>query len=274
MPAMRPTIVLCLALGLLLAGCATPEGLVKVPGGAFYMGTTLEDTDLEAQSYGLPDPWYVDEHPYRRLKLPTFYLDRTEVTNAEYQAYVDAHPLATAPDDWSLRRFPPGRGAHPVVYVSWHDAEHYCRWRGGRLPTEAEWEKAARGPKANIYPWGNTFDPSRANLSTGPFDRGRTRPVGTLPKGESPYGAEDMVGNVWEWTADDYAPYPGSTDTAEGFGQGFKVVRGLSFEAVGHYPALAYRKVLAVTARASFRGYDHPTARLRDVGFRCAYDPA
>jgi formylglycine-generating enzyme required for sulfatase activity len=256
----------------LLCACAAPKGMVRVPAGTAYVGTTLVDEDLEALNLGLPEPWYVDEHPYHPVHIPTFYIDRTEVTNAAYQAFIDANPLQRAPDDWSLRRFGPGRGELPVVYVSWHDADHYCRWRGARLPTEAEWEKAARGPKGTIYPWGNTFALTRANVSTGPFDRGRARPVGSLPEGASPYGALDMIGNVWEWVADDYAPYPGNLETVDAFGRGYKVTRGLSFEALGHFPPLAYRKVVAVSARASFRGYDHPTARLRDVGFRCVQD--
>jgi formylglycine-generating enzyme required for sulfatase activity len=262
----------CLLAAVLLAGCAAPQGMVRVKGGAFRMGTTLVDEDMEAVNLGLPEPWYVDEHPYHKVDLPTFYLDRTEVTNAAYQRFLEANPAQRQPDDWSLRRFPPGRGEHPVVYVSWFDADHYCRWRGARLPTEAEWEKGARGPKDNIYPWGNTWDPSKANVSSGPFDRGRTLPVGSLPAGASPYGALDMIGNVWEWVADDYTAYPGSSDDLDAYHEGHKVVRGLSFEAVGHYPPLAYRKVIAVSARSSFRGFDHPTARLRDVGFRCAVD--
>lgn len=267
MPGRLLPILLCLA----LCACAAPQGMVKVRGGAFSMGTDMVDEDLEAIHLGLPEPWYVDEHPFHRNSLPTFYIDRTEVTNAAYKEFLDTHPEATAPDDWARRSPPHGLENNPVVYVNWYQADHYCRWKGGRLPTEAEWEKAARGPRALIYPWGNTFDPARANVSTGPFDRGRTAPVGSRPAGAGPYGTVDQIGNVWEWVADDYAPYPGNDEEVTAFGEEppFKVMRGLSFEAVGHYPALTYHKVVAVSARSSFRGYDHPTSRLRDVGFRC-----
>ncbi len=267
----RTLLLLCVCL-LLPAGCATPDGMVRVGGGSFYMGTDRVDEEMEAIGLGLPDPWYADEHPYHPVLHDTFFIDRTEVTNAQYQVFLDASPAEGAPDDWSRRRYPQGQGDHPVVYVNWIQANHYCRWKGGRLPTESEWEKAARGKKSFIYPWGNRFEPEYANVSSGPYDRGRARPVGSLPQGKSPYGAVDMVGNVWEWVDGDYKPYPGSSKEVSGYAEGHKVMRGLSFEAVGHHAPLQYLRVVTISARASFRSYDHPAARLRDVGFRCARD--
>lgn len=263
-------LVCCLTFG----GCATvPKGMVKVPAGPFVMGTSQTDEDLDAISLGLPEPWFADERPARTVTLPTFYIDRTEVTNRAYGAYIASHPEAAAPDDWSRREIPPGREDHPVAYVTWHHADHFCRWLEKRLPTEAEWEKAARGPDGLAYPWGNDFDRRRANVSKGPFDRGRTESVGSHPDGASPYGVLDMIGNVWEWVRDDYAPYPGNDEPVEAFHGGFKAMRGLSFEAVGHFPPPTYGEVVAKSARAAFRGYDQPATRLRDVGFRCAKDP-
>ncbi|MDH4228153.1 MAG: formylglycine-generating enzyme family protein [Nitrospirota bacterium] len=258
---------------LLLGGCATASGngRVRIPAGPFPMGTATVDEMMEATNYGLPEPWYVDEHPLHEVRLPTFWIDRTEVTNRDYQKFINAHPEVHAPDDWSRRQYAPGKDEYPVVYVTWYHADFYCRWRGGRLPSEAEWEKAARGSGGRVYPWGDEFRPELANLSVGPFDAGRAHAVGTTPGGASPYGVLDMIGNVWEWVADDYAPYPGADpEAAENFGKGHKVVRGLSYEPLGHFPGPDYRRVLEVTARASFRGYDPPNARLRDVGFRCA----
>jgi len=248
--------------------------MVRIPGGSFFMGTQMVDEEMEGINLGLPEPFYTDEHPWHSVRVNGFLLDRTEVTNAAYQQFIDANPQIHAPDDWSRRRHPAGQGNYPVAYVTWHHAQHYCQWRGARLPTEAEWEHAARGPENHIYPWGNSFEAYRANLSTGPYDRGRSRPVGTTPGGTSPYGAVDMSGNVWEWVDADYAPYPGSTEGVTAFSENppFKVMRGLSFEALGHFHGDTYQKVVAISARSSFRGYDSPNARLRDVGFRCAAD--
>ncbi|MBI5136437.1 MAG: SUMF1/EgtB/PvdO family nonheme iron enzyme [Nitrospirae bacterium] len=272
MNARRPPVLLLLS-ALLLSACAVPQGMSKVKGGTFHMGTDMVDTEGEALAVGLPEPFYADEHPFHPVRLRTFLMDTTEVTNARYQEFITATPHVPAPLDWSRRTAPQGKEDHPVVYVSWADAQHFCAFAGGRLPTEAEWEAAARGPEMRIYPWGNTWDPAKANVSTGPFDRGRTLPVGSLPAGAGPYGHLDLIGNVWEWVNADYAPYPGNDAPIQAFMEGYKVMRGLGFEAVGHYLPEDYARVMAISARSSFRGFDHPGARLRDVGFRCLYEP-
>lgn len=261
-------IALCAPLaGRLRAG--VPSDMVRVPGGEFIMGTDEVDEEQMALALGLPNPWYEDEHPARRVHLPSFYIDRFEVTHAHYEKFVreTGHPH---PPDWAGGRYAPRRANYPVAHVSWYDARDYCLWRGKRLPTEAEWEKAARGPDGRKYPWGNRFDPNRANVARKAEMYGSTAPVGQYEDGRSPYGAYDMIGNVWEWTDSYYKPYPSSAADNEYFGEEYRINRGLSFVAVGHYPSRLYLKVASVVARASFRSFDVPEARLLDVGFRCA----
>ena len=243
--------------------------MVYVPAGPFLMGTDDTDADNLALEQGFPTPWYVDEHPLHRVKLPAFYIDKFEVTNERYLEFVKAANRA-APDHWVQGRVPDGKARLPVVYVNWYDAEAYCKWAGKRLPTEAEWEKAARGSEGLNYPWGTTFDPSRASIAgaavmlTGPVE------VGRYETGKSPYGAYDMIGNVWEWTDSWYMPYPGNGYKSEYFGQNLKVNRGVSFMSVGHFGGEDYQKVSSIVARAAFRSYDLPLSRMADIGFRCA----
>lgn len=233
-----------------------PAGMVWVPPGPFVMGTDA----------GRPD-----ESPPHVVDLPGFYIDRYEVTAAEYARFLnargsltcDGHPCA---DLWPENpqsplqvvsytvRARPGLGSHPVTWVSWYGAAAFCAYYGKRLPTEAEWEKAARGPDGRRYPWGNEYLPGRANA--GGVHRG-TLPVGSLPLGASPYAALDMAGNVWEWVADWYHPYPGSSYRSPFFGH-YKVVRGGSW----NHPVF--------DARTTARDIAHPARRLGVVGFRCA----
>lgn len=134
------------------------------------------------------------------VHLPAYFIDRYPVTNAEYEVFVQAtrHDF---PSHWRKGKPPPGKENHPVVQVTWFDAEAYARWAGKRLPSAAEWEKAARGTDGRAYPWGEAFDPSRLNCGVGgPFT---TTPIGQYsPQGDSPYGVSDMGGNVYEWTND------------------------------------------------------------------------
>lgn len=148
--------------------------MVFVPAGEFYYG---------------PDRM--------KLTLPDFYIDRFPVTNAEYKKFVEATGAAE-PTHWRRGTWPEGKADHPVVNVTWEQAAAYAEWAGKRLPTEEEWEKAARGTDGREWPWGSTFDPSRCNTNeSGIWD---TTPVGRYsPAGDSPYGAADMAGNVWEW---------------------------------------------------------------------------
>ena len=172
-----------------------------VPAGEFLMGSDPK-VDKDACD---------DEQPQHQLFLPEFYIGKVPVTNAQYAGFVKA-THRKAPDHWEKGAIPAGKAEHPVVNVSWQDAVDFCRWlseatrRSFRLPSEAEWEKAARGTDGRIYPWGNQApDEKRCNFG---MKVGDTTPVGKYPDGASPCGALDMAGNVWEWTSSVYKPYP------------------------------------------------------------------
>ncbi|MCC6454037.1 MAG: SUMF1/EgtB/PvdO family nonheme iron enzyme [Caldilineaceae bacterium] len=161
-----------------------------VPAGPFLMGSRAEDTVA-----------FDDEKPQHEVDLPGFWIMRTEVTNAQYARCVAAAIGRCDPpanDFWNQPEF----ADHPVTHVNWEQAGAYAHWVGGRLPTEAEWEKACRGLDNRIYPWG-AYEPNSERLN---FDGnvGAPTKVGSYPEGASPYGALDMAGNVWEWTADWY----------------------------------------------------------------------
>jgi formylglycine-generating enzyme required for sulfatase activity len=178
------------------------------------------------------------ESRQRVVEVAAFELSRTPVTNAQYATFV-AETAAAPPPHW------PAPPDHPVTFVDWHEASAFCAWAGGRLPTEAEWEKAARGTDARTYPWGDEEDAARAAIGAG-LKHGTTAPVGSHPTGASAYGLQDMAGNVWEWTASEYPP-------------GERVLRGGSFAS----PGLAW-------ARCSFRSHSKPERRQAHIGFRVA----
>ena len=173
---------------------------VYIPPGPFTMGTDSPRADEQDQ-------------PAHTVTLPGYYIDKYPVTNAEYARFVAA-TRHRPPLDWEQGRAPAGKLLHPVTMVSWYDARDYCAWEGKRLPTEAEWEKAARGTDGRRWPWGNRMDPSRLNTY---YNVGATTAVDRYPQGASPYGVMDLAGNVSEWTASDFAPYAGSKAPAELF---------------------------------------------------------
>lgn len=170
-----------------------PE-MIRVPEDEFLMGS--KSRHKYAQN---------NEEPQHTLNLPTYYIARMPVTNAQYAAFIQA-TKRNPPSHWKgrYRHAPKGKESHPVVYVSWYDAVDYCNWLSGetdkpfRLPSEAEWEKAARGTKGLIYPWGNWWSKQRCN--SGEDDWDDTTPVESYPRGASHYGLLGMAGNVWEWT--------------------------------------------------------------------------
>ena len=217
--------------------------MVKVPAGAFTMGGGDQE----------------DERPAHHVHVSAYWIDRDEVTRGEYQKCVAAGACA-APDGEGDTRV-------AVTGVSWRDAEAYCRFAGKRLPTEAEWEKAARGTDGRIYPWGN--DPSCAQANFGNFqgegrcpqNPGKPVAVGSYP-GASPYGARDMAGNVWEWVADRYDPryyHHSPARDPQGPSTGDKrVVRGGACCSMFGLP------------RASNRLAFPESYRDIDIGFRCA----
>jgi formylglycine-generating enzyme required for sulfatase activity len=216
------------------AAVPAPEGMVYVPGGKFEMGRSNGD------EY---------ERPAHTVNVGPFFIDRTEVTNEQYQRFVN-ETGHRAPTHWPNGRFTPAEAKMPVVNVSWDDANTYARWAGKRLPTEAEWEFAARGTDGRVYPWGNTW--IAAAINAGHANNGHIVEVGRFPAGASPFGALDMCGNVWEWTASNPQSYAeGQSEIAPG-----KVIRGGAFDVPSDRATATYRGVL-------------PADRLRDkTGFR------
>ncbi len=243
-----------------------PE-LLHVPAGEFLMGS-----DPGRDRFALSN-----EKPQHSVYLPDYYLARMPVTNAQYLAFVTATEHEP-PEHWGSGKPPTGREEHPVVNVSWYDAMAYCRWlaevtgKPYRLPSEAEWEKGARGVDGRLYPWGDSWDPERCNSREGMA--GDTTPAGAYPQGASPFGLLDMTGNVWEWTMslwgeDPHEPqfeYPYDPDDGrEDIEAGISVWRVLRGGSCIYNP---YR------ARAAYRFRLGPNRRnLSYGGFRCCVGP-
>jgi formylglycine-generating enzyme required for sulfatase activity len=187
--------------------------MIEIPAGPFIMGSDGGDAE---------------DGPAHEVDLPAYEIDKFEVTNADYEKFVEATGHETFAETQEYRNWrdewAEGEDNHPVVMITWDDASAYCEWLGKRLPSEAEWEKAARGEEGLNFPWGDEWDSEKANVK----DRGLrgTASVGSFGDGASPYGVEDMAGNVWEWTADWYDAYPGNTAGDAYYGEKFKVTRG------------------------------------------------
>ena len=186
-----------------------PEDMVYIRHGFFTMGIDqtppLKPTrEMTAYDKRMTAPWsaeaFHDESPAHPVLLDAYLIDKYEVSNHSYRAFIKATGHA-APAYWDDPRL--NRQELPVVGVNWYDAKAFCEFHKKRLPTEAEWEKASRGPRANLYPWGNEFDPQKANFGK---RRESTAPVDAYAEGVSPYGVHNMAGNVFEWVADWYDP--------------------------------------------------------------------
>lgn len=204
--------------------------MIVIPGGDFLMGSSdahvQEALQLARERHaGAIEAWFLDEAPMHTVHLEAYAIDKYPVTNAQFEAFVKATKYE-AQGDWRSA-YTEGKENHPVVLVTWYDACAYAKWAGKRLPTEAEWEKAARGTDGRKYPWGNKWDPIRLNCHESGYRT--TTPVGQFPEGASPYGVMDMLGNVWEWTQDNYNPYPDSEFWTDKFGSRYKVFRGGSW---------------------------------------------
>ncbi len=219
--------------------------MVFVPAGDFVMGSNT----------GAPD-----ESPQHAVQLDAFWIDRYEVTNEQYTKCVRVGVCAPSrcPDD-SLVNAP----NQPVVCVTWHDAVQYANWVGGRLPTEAEWEKAARGTDGREYPWGDEFDRAKCNDGWGGFNPS-TSPGQYSPEGDSPYGVANMAGNVSEWTSSLYRPYPYHADDGreDPVGDEARVVRGGSSS-----------RDFDWYFRCAYRNWALPGGWLFTYGFRVAVCP-
>ena len=242
--------------------------MVQIPAGSFVFGTDKKDESAEALSLGVPKPWYADEGPEQSVFLKSFYIDRYEVTNQRYKIFVD-DVSSVPPADWTGNKFPEGKGDFPTVNITWYDAANFCQWAGKKLPSEKQWEKAARGETRNVYPWGNEFQAGYANLSTKSGSKNSLAPAGSHPKGATSLGVHDMVGNAWEWVEDDYAPYKGSAYKSKFFETGVKVLRGQSAKDIGHFPGASYLSALKMFSRSGYREFADADQPELDVGFRC-----
>jgi eukaryotic-like serine/threonine-protein kinase len=236
--------------------------MLYVPAGSFTMGTTIDQATTECQDC---KPSLVsDEQPPHSVNLDAFWMDKTDVTNAMYALCVKAGvcqaPVLTSSATRSSYYGNTQYADYPVIYMSWTDANAYCGWAGARLPTEAEWEKAALGTDGRIYPWGNGRpDKSLLNYNS---QIGDTSAVGSYPSGASPYGLLDMAGNVWQWVndwydANYYASSPVSNPQGPASGDG-RVLRGGAWNVNGYLVLPAYRSVFG------------PTNALNYFGFRCS----
>lgn len=265
--------------------------LLFVPSGEFVMGTT--DAEIDPVWYDLclpyksncPHLWFEDEEPKHTVALRDYWIGQTEVTNAQYRRFVEAGGYdnqrywsesgwawkertgITAPLYWTDSNW--NGDDYPVVGVSWYEAEAFANWAGARLPTEEEWEKAARGTEGLTHPWGNTWDSTRLNYcdrncpyswkdSEGDDGYAFTAPVGSYPSGASPYGALDMAGNVWEWVDAWYKGYPGTERQSVAFGETYRVLRGGCWF---DEPA---------SGRGARRYAVDPEMRVEAIGFRLA----
>ncbi|HKP58168.1 MAG TPA: formylglycine-generating enzyme family protein [Polyangiales bacterium] len=251
-----------------------PPSRIRIEAARFWMGSNddaiaraVEACLLAPPSSGRCTPeLFADEQPEHEVYLSAYAIDRLEVSNQAYLRCVSAG--ACAPSGISESDVRLGRAEHPVAEVSWREAENYCRWVSGRLPTEAQWERAARGDSARTFPWGRVWNPKLANHGAGDGSESEqdgfrfAAPVDAFPDGHSFYGLLNMAGNVWEFVADRYGAYDAERSGVEPQGPregSERVIRGGSWRTAPHG--------LRATARARIPEGE----RRADVGFRCAY---
>lgn len=220
-----------------------PAGMVYVPGGTFQMG---RNTTEGGEAYDAPS---------HAVTIPPFFMDMHEVTNADFAEFVNA-TKHQSPTTWTTGSYPSGASKKPVTGVTWDDAVAYARWAGKRLPTEAEWEFAARGTTGFVYPWGNQWEKGSLSRSRSnePSD------VGSNTNNKSPFGVFDMVGNVWEWTTSDLRAYPGGTLPSSSAGSNLKVIRGCMYKCNLNQMTTTYRRGWPATGNYEYK----------NTGFRCA----
>lgn len=250
--ALTPLLAVCLPLS---AWCAEPAPRALIPKGAVILGTDKETLKKLITAKDAKPEWYADETPSTKTETGAFEIDVYEVTNARYKEFFKEHT------------FPPNMAGHPVVNVLWKEAHDFCLGAGGRLPSETEWVRAARGDTTNLYPWGNKFDPQNAIYmdsagggkmkagsysaeTSGENELGGTRPTGSIEAGKSPFGVYDMAGNAWEWVDGWY------DETKK-----LRMLKGGSWVSP------------AESLRVSARLADGGERKFNDYGFRCVYNP-
>lgn len=230
--------------------------LITIPSGSFLIGSTFEQVQEAAEQFGVELDWFLAEVPQHCRELPAFQISRNPITCADYGAFIVAtdHPT---PAYWRGDEPPHDLVDHPVVGVSYNDVRFYCQWLTAatglnfRLPGEAEWEKAARGEDGRVFPWGDVWDSTHCNTAEG--GAGGTTAVESCFQDISPYGCLGMAGNVEEWTADSYGPYPGSDlvfTTERQF-----VIRGGCWNSSGELARCASRRGVARTTCSATLGF-------------------
>lgn len=241
---------------------STPEGMVNIPQGSFIMGTSLEENfNAHLQS----------EYPPHQVYLSRYAIDRYEVTVAQYAECVEQGaclPLGEATLFGELCNDDVvERADHPINCVDWERANTFCKWVGKKLPTEAQWEKAASGPESLAYPWGDSPEPSCEYAVIKQCERGTTWAVGEHPKDISPYGVHDLMGNVQEWARNPFYAYPmeGSLDDPAQDDERMG-------EQTANYKGESFFSGSADTIRVSTRNSANYTASLPYIGFRCVYE--
>jgi len=237
-----------------------PDNMTLIPAGEFLMGSSDKEIEDVVKVFGKIDLYktypFDAEKPKRKLWLKAYYIDKHEVTNAEYAKFVEATGYRK-PVHWEKTGYEKNQANIPVSFVTYRDAEAYAKWAGKRLPTEAEWEKAARGDKGLVFPWGNSFDPYMAATADsdlkflfGPLCNANTANIVEMAEGDkSPYGVRDMAGNLREWTA--------SSDKKD---PAMMIVKGASW--LDRY----------INARVAHREFVHRDFKSHIIGFRCVKD--
>lgn len=281
--------------------------MILIPAGEFIMGSDKVDPGEQWKQYGSKAPWFLNEHPQRKVFLPDFYIDQYEASNRDYRNFVrqsghklpphwlnNGYALSLKPD--KLKRIPlpalkdivinvlrldldtsklskdqllqkiQERWQYidklPVTNVTWYDAEAFCNYNQKRLPTEVEWEKAARGPDGNEFVFGKEWKMGWSNVGEEYWEDG-VAPAGSYPNDKSYYGVFDLAGNAYEWVDDWYDAYKGSDYLHPDFGTRYKVVRGSGYGKDGHYFLVHYQ-------RAAYRSRLFPDDIKAGQGFRCA----
>ncbi len=237
--------------------------MVLVSAGEFIMGSSPREIEMLAQIYNVDEEKLTNEQPERIIFLKSYYIDKFEVSNAQYKKFIEV-TNHEPPENWVNGSYPFAKGNHPVVGVSWDEAVAYAKWAGKRLPNEMEWEKAARGKSGREYPWEghstafsfiNLFSINRCNINA--TKKYGTVTVGKYFSGKSQWGAYDMAGNAMEWADSVYKPYPGNREKDEDYLKGLYVLRGGSWFTDKFY------------ARSAARMAKKPEEKNQESGFRC-----